>query len=57
MIVTRSSSPWAVGGRVEQRHASHDRLFGIRGRDGHLYWLWDCDFKCGATNDLFGPIS
>lgn len=53
-IVTHSSGPWAIGGRVEQRHASHDQLYGIRARDGHLYWQWRCGFKCGA--DLFAPL-
>lgn len=54
--VTRSSGPWAIGGRVEQRHASHDQLYGIRARDGHLYWQWVVDFKVGAGGDLFAPL-
>lgn len=57
-VVTHSSGPWAIGGRVEQRHASHDQLFGIRARDGHLYWQWCCDFVVtgGETGDLFAPL-
>ncbi len=54
--VTASSGPWAIGGRVEQRHASHDQLYGIRGRDGHLYWQWCCDFKTSETGNLFAPL-
>lgn len=52
--VTYSSGPWANGGRVEQLHATHRNLYGIRGLDGHLYWQWLCDFRIGG--DLFAPL-
>lgn len=43
--VRHSVSPWAIGGVVKQRHPHHDRLWAIQARDGHVYWLDECQFR------------
>lgn len=55
MIVRHTVSPWTLGGVVEQRHGNFDNLWGIRAKDGCLYWLWECDFRT-ECKDLFSDL-
>lgn len=54
--VKHTNAPHALGGKVECRAKNFNTLYGVRGRDGHLYWLFECDFSTRSVDLFSNPL-